>query len=333
MIVTLIYGDGIGKEVIESTKSIIESVTDQIEWEVMEAGAERASRDNTPLPKETLESIRKNKVALKGPTGTPVGNGFRSVNVEIRKQLDLYANLRPVKSFEGVDSLHRDVDLVIVRENTEGLYVGLEEMVDHDTAITKRMITRRGSERIIKQAFEYALTHKRDKVTVAHKANIMKFSDGLFLESFEKISQSYPTIEKEEKIIDAMMMDLAMNPKHYDVIVAPNFYGDLLSDLAAGLVGGLGYAPGANIGDECAVFEAVHGTAPDIAGQNLANPTSAILSGCMMLEHLGLYETSALIKEGLKRLYSIKKHINANGKHINTNKFTDELIKIIKNNG
>ena len=332
MKITLIYGDGIGYEVIHATKEIIDTATDEIEWEVRAAGADILESYGTPLPEETVDSIRRNKIALKGPTATPVGEGFRSVNVEIRKRLDLYANLRPIRSFKGVDALYEDLDMVIVRENTEGLYIGLEEMLDDDTALTKKIITRKASERIVRFAFDYALKNGRDKVTAVHKANIMKLTDGLFLESAKKIAKNYTTIDFNDKIIDALCMDMVMAPYKYDVLVAPNFYGDILSDLCAGLVGGLGYAPGANIGDDVAVFEAVHGTAPDILGLGIANPTSAILSGCMMLGFIGLKREQELIENALKTVYEDGKQTYSIDGKLNTNKFKGEIIKLIKNN-
>ncbi|MBV1758972.1 MAG: isocitrate/isopropylmalate dehydrogenase family protein [Dethiosulfatibacter sp.] len=332
MIVTLIYGDGIGYEVINATREIIDAATNVIEWDVQVAGADILEQYGTPLPEGTVESIKRNKIALKGPTGTPVGEGFRSVNVEIRKRLDLYANLRPIKSFKGVEALHNDLDIVIVRENTEGLYIGQEEMIDDDTALTKKIITGKASERIVKFTFDYAQRNDRKRVTAVHKANIMKLTDGLFLKSAKKIAQDYNAIEFNDKIIDALCMDMVMDPYKYDVLVAPNFYGDILSDLCAGLVGGLGYAPGANIGDDIAVFEAVHGTAPDIVGLGIANPTSAILSGCMMLGFMGLKNEEKLIENALKMMYQNgKQTYSINGK-LNTNKFKDEIIKLIKNN-
>jgi isocitrate dehydrogenase (NAD+) len=332
MKVTLIYGDGIGYEVIHATKEIIDAATDEIEWEEMEAGADILENHGTPLPEETVDSIRRNRIALKGPTATPVGEGFRSVNVEIRKRLDLYANLRPIRSFKGVDALYEDLDMVIIRENTEGLYIGLEEMLDDDTALTKKIITRKASERIAKFAFDYALRNGRYKVTAVHKANIMKLTDGLFLESAKKIAKNYRNIDFNDKIIDALCMDIVMDPYKYDVLVAPNFYGDILSDLCAGLVGGLGYAPGANIGDDVAVFEAVHGTAPDIVGLGVANPTSAILSGCMMLGFIGLKSEQKLIENALKTVYENGKQTYSIDGKLNTNKFKGEIIKLIKNN-
>jgi len=325
MKISLIYGDGIGKEVIRSTKEVIESVTDKIEWEVVEAGEGAYKKEGSPLPEKTLDSIKKNKVAIKGPTATPVGQGFRSVNVEIRKKLNLYANYRPMKSFEGVDSVYKNLDIMIVRENTEGLYIGKERMIDENTAESVKIITKEASEKICKFAFEKAVEENRKKVTAAHKANIMKLSDGLFLDTFRDVSKNYSQIKSDDRIIDALCMELVSNPYKYDVIVAPNFYGDILSDLVAGLIGGLGYAPGANIGDDIAVFEAVHGTAPDIEGKNLANPTSAILSGVLMLKHIGLLKEADIITKGLELLFK-----DENEKlQQNTKKFTEELIKKI----
>jgi len=325
MKISLIYGDGIGKEVIRSTKEVIESVTDKIEWEVVEAGEGAYKKEGSPLPEKTLDSIKKNKVAIKGPTATPVGQGFRSVNVEIRKKLNLYANYRPMKSFEGVDSVYKNLDIMIVRENTEGLYIGKERMIDENTAESVKIITKEASEKICKFAFEKAVEENRKKVTAAHKANIMKLSDGLFLDTFRDVSKNYSQIKSDDRIIDALCMELVSNPYKYDVIVAPNFYGDILSDLVAGLIGGLGYAPGANIGDDIAVFEAVHGTAPDIEGKNLANPTSAILSGVLMLKHIGLLKEADIITKGLELLFKDKNEKLQQ----NTKKFTDELIKKI----
>ncbi len=325
MKISLIYGDGIGKEVIRSTKEVIESVTDKIEWEVVEAGEGAYKKEGSPLPEKTLDSIKKNKVAIKGPTATPVGQGFRSVNVEIRKKLNLYANYRPMKSFEGVDSVYKNLDIMIVRENTEGLYIGKERMIDENTAESVKIITKEASEKICKFAFEKAVEENRKKVTAAHKANIMKLSDGLFLDTFRDVSKNYSQIKSDDRIIDALCMELVSNPYKYDVIVAPNFYGDILSDLVAGLIGGLGYAPGANIGDDIAVFEAVHGTAPDIEGKNLANPTSAILSGVLMLKHIGLLKEADIITKGLELLFKDKNEKLQQ----NTKKFTEELIKKI----
>lgn len=285
--VTLIPGDGIGPEIAAATRQVIDASGVQINWEVVAAGADVIEQYGTPLPTQVLDSIKKNKVALKAPVTTPVGGGFRSVNVALRKELDLYANLRPAKSLPSVITRYSDVDLVIVRENTEDLYAGVEHMVGDNAAESIKIITREASERIARFAFDYAVKHRRKKVTAVHKANIMKLSDGLFLRCTREVAAQYPEIQYEEVIVDAMSMKLVQNPNQYDVLVMPNLYGDIISDLCAGLVGGVGVAPGANIGTEYAVFEAVHGSAPDIAGQNKANPLALILSGIMMLEYLG----------------------------------------------
>src|SRR6187401_1749078 len=286
--VTLIPGDGIGPELAEATTRVLDATGVGFEWESVEAGEATIATKGTPLPDEVLESIRRNKVALKGPITTPVGSGFRSVNVGLRQALNLYANLRPAKSMAGVESRYEDVDLIIVRENTEDLYAGIEHMVGRDAAESIKIITREASERIARFAFEYAVANGRHKVTAVHKANIMKLSDGLFLESCRTIAAEYEgRIEFEDRIVDNMCMQLVQKPELYDVLVLPNLYGDIVSDLCAGLVGGLGVAPGANIGIEAAVFEPVHGSAPKYAGQNKANPTALILSGALMLRHLG----------------------------------------------
>src|SRR5262245_40075972 len=286
--VTLIPGDGIGPELAEATRRVLEASGVAFDWEVQEAGEAMLETAGTPLPERVLESIRRNKVALKGPITTPVGEGFRSVNVTLRQTLGLYANLRPARSIEGIETRYRDVDLVIVRENTEDLYAGIEHMVGPDAAESIKIITRAASERIARFAFEYAVANGRRKVTAVHKANIMKLSDGLFLESCRAVAEDYAgRIEFEDRIVDNMCMQLVQKPDQYDVLVLPNLYGDIVSDLCAGLVGGLGVAPGANIGTEAAVFEPVHGSAPKYAGLNRANPTALILSGVLMLRHLG----------------------------------------------
>ena len=283
--VTLIYGDGIGKEVIAAAKAVVEATGADIAWEIQEAGAEAAEKYGQPIDDKVIESIAKNGVALKGPTATPIGKGFRSVNVEIRKRLDLYVNLRPLRSFQGVDCLYPDLNLTIVRENTEGLYTGIEQQVTPDHAEATKIITRGASERIVEYAFQYAQKMGKKKVTAIHKANIMKLTDGLFLNCAKEVAAKYSDIQFNDKIIDAACMDLALNPYAYDVLVAPNLYGDIISDLGSALVGGLGVAPGANIGEHAAVFEAVHGSAPDIAGLDVANPIATILSASMMLRY------------------------------------------------
>ena len=286
--VTLIPGDGIGPELAEATRRVLDASGVAFDWEVVEAGEASIAEYGTPLPEHVLESIRRNRIALKGPITTPVGGGFRSVNVTLRQALGLYANVRPARSIKGLDTRYEDVDLVIVRENTEDLYAGIEHMVGPDAAESIKIITRSASERIARYAFEYAVANHRHKVTAVHKANIMKLSDGLFLESCRRVSVDYEgQIEFEDRIVDNMCMQLVQKPDLYDVLVLPNLYGDIVSDLCAGLVGGLGVAPGANIGEDGAVFEPVHGSAPKYAGQNRANPTAMILSGVLMLRHLG----------------------------------------------
>lgn len=311
--VTLIPGDGIGPEITSAMTRVVEAAGVPIDWEIVEAGAGAIEAQGTPLPDEVLESILRNKVAIKGPITTPVGSGFRSVNVALRKQLSLYACLRPAVSLKGTKSRYEDIDLVIVRENTEDLYAGIERWVDEDTAESVKLITRPASERIVRFAFEYASREGRSKVTAVTKANIMKFTDGLFLDAARYIASFYPDIEFEEQLVDNMCMQLVMKPEKYDVIVTENLYGDILSDLAAGLIGGLGVAPGANIGDTAAVFEPVHGSAPKYAGLNKVDPTAQILSACLMLKHIGEVEaaerirkaTAAVIEEGKTVTYDL----------------------------
>jgi isocitrate dehydrogenase (NAD+) len=285
---TLIPGDGIGPEVASATRMVLDAAaTRPIAWETHEAGGDVIGRYGKPLPDTTLESVRRTGVALKGPITTPVGSGFRSVNVELRKTLDLYANVRPARTLPGVRSRYEDVDLIIVRENTEGLYSGLEHIVVPGVVESIRIITERCSERIVRFAFETARRQGRKRVTAVHKANILKLSDGLFLECARRIAREYPEIGYDEAIVDAAAMNLVVDPHRYDVLVMENLFGDIVSDLCAGLVGGLGLAPSANIGDRYAMFEAVHGSAPDIAGKGVANPSALILAGALMLKHLG----------------------------------------------
>ena len=305
--VTLIPGDGTGPELTEATRRVLEATGVDFEWDVREAGVDVMATAGTPLPDDTLESVKANKVALKGPITTPIGTGFRSVNVALRHELGLYACLRPCKSYPGVRSRYDGVDLVIVRENTEDLYAGIEyeagtddaeqviaelnklqkKQIRPDSGISVKPISREGSKQIVKFAFEYARAHGRKRVSCVTKANIMKFTDGLFLDVFREVAQEYPDIEPWENLVDAICMGLVQRPEEFDVLVLPNLYGDIISDLAAGLVGGLGVAPGANIGPDAAVFEATHGSAPKYKGQNKVNPTAMILSGKLMLEHLG----------------------------------------------
>ena len=299
--VTLIRGDGIGPELAEATRRVLDASGVAFEWDVVDAGEAVMAEYGTPLPDHVLESIRRNRLAIKGPITTPVGEGFRSVNVALRQALGLYANLRPARSMKGVQSRYENVDLVIVRENTEDLYAGIEHMVGPDAAESIKIITRAASERIARFAFDYAVANGRHKVTAVHKANIMKLSDGLFLESCRTVAAEYAgKIEFEDRIVDNMCMQLVQKPELYDVLVLPNLYGDIVSDLAAGLVGGLGVAPGANIGPEAAVFEAVHGSAPKYAGLNKANPTALILSGALMLRHMGRADAAERVEAAVR---------------------------------
>lgn len=313
--VTLIRGDGTGPEIMEAVMLVLDKTGLDIEWEECVAGEEALEKFGTPIPEKTIESIKKNGVALKGPVTTPVGTGFRSVNVALRQELGLFANVRPVKSFEGVPSRFSNIDLVVVRENTEDLYAGVEHYVDEDKTCAEsiRIITKKASERIVRFAFNYARENGRKKVTAVHKANIMKFTDGLFLDTAREVAKDFPDIEFEDKIVDNMAMQLVKNPENFDVIVTTNLFGDILSDLCAGLVGGLGLAPGANIGERYALFEAVHGSAPKYKGQYKVNPTAVILASAMMLGYLGEKEwekrivnaVAETIKEGKYVTYDL----------------------------
>ncbi len=296
---TLIRGDGIGPEITAATLAVVEATGVKIAWEEVEAGEGAIAAHGTPLPEAVLSSLRKNGIGLKGPLTTPVGAGFRSINVALRMELDLYANLRPAKTFPGVNAPYKDIDLVVVRENTEDLYSGVEHMVGEDAAESIKIITRRASERIVRFAFRYATEKGRKKVTAVHKANILKLSDGLFLDTARRVAEEYPAIEFEDRIVDNMAMQLVQKPHLYDVMVMPNLYGDILSDLCAGLVGGLGLVPGANIGDQAALFEPVHGSAPKYAGKNRANPGAMIMAAALMLDHLGECEAAARIEKAL----------------------------------
>ncbi|NLA12001.1 MAG: isocitrate/isopropylmalate dehydrogenase family protein [Firmicutes bacterium] len=295
----LIPGDGIGPEIVAAAVAVVEATGVGIAWEEALAGEKALEKCGTPLPEETIVSLKQIGVGLKGPLTTPIGSGYRSVNVALRKALDLYVNLRPAKSYPGVKSLYRDIDLVVVRENTEDLYAGVEHMVGPDAAESIKIITRSASERIARYAFDYTRRQGRRKVTAVHKANIMKLSDGLFLESVRAVAEQFPEIEFEERIVDNMAMQLVQKPHLYDVMVMPNLYGDILSDLCAGLVGGLGVAPSANIGDEVALFEPVHGSAPKYAGKDRVNPTATILSAALMLRHLGEEEAAVRIEQAV----------------------------------
>jgi len=335
--VTLIPGDGVGPEVSAAARRVLEATGVAFEWDVQQAGAGVIKEHGTPLPQAVLDSVRANKVALKGPITTPVGSGFRSVNVAIRKALDLYANVRPARTREGVLAYHEGVDLVVVRENTEGLYAGIEhDVIPGEAAESIRIITRRASERVVRFAFEYARANDRRKVTAVHKANILKATDGLFLDVARQVAQEYPDVEFEDRIVDAMCMSLVQHPHRYDVLVMPNLYGDIVSDLCSGLVGGLGVAPGANIGDELAVFEPVHGSAPKYTGQNKVNPTATILSGVLMLRHLGELEAAeqvdaavaAVIAEGQDVTYDLKS-VPDDPAAVGTQEMADAIIAAI----
>ena len=334
--ITLIPGDGTGPELVEAARRVIDATGIEINWEVEHAGIDIMEKAGTPLPDSVLKSIRKNKVALKGPITTPIGTGFRSVNVAMRKELDLYTCLRPCKSYKGVRSRYENIDLVIVRENTEDLYAGIEfqegtqgcknviatiekeagKKIRPDSGISIKPISRFGTERIVRYAFEYARKNQRKKVTTVTKANIMKYTDGLFLEVSREVAKKYPDIEFEERLVDNMCMQLVQKPELYDVMVLPNLYGDILSDLCAGLIGGLGVAPGANIGDEIALFEPTHGSAPKYKGLNKVNPAAVILSGILMLRHIGEENAAnrlensvaAVISEGRYVTYDMKPH-------------------------
>jgi isocitrate dehydrogenase (NAD+) len=298
--VTLIPGDGTGPELVHATRRVLEATGVQFDWDIQEAGADVMDKYGTPLPDVVLESVKRNKVALKGPITTPVGTGFRSVNVAIRKALDLYANFRPARTLKGVPVCHDHVDVVVVRENTEGLYAGIEhDVIPDQAAETIRIITRRATERIVRFAFEYARENRRGQVTAVHKANILKATDGLFLKVAREVASDYPDIVFNDRIVDNMCMQLVQRPYEYDVLVLPNLFGDIVSDLASGLVGGLGVAPGANIGAELAVFEPVHGSAPKYTGMNKVNPTATILSGALMLRHLGEKEAAVKVENAV----------------------------------
>lgn len=327
--VTLIPGDGIGPEVTNAMVKVVEASGAKINWEKVQAGEAVIEKYNTAIPDYVIDSIKKNKVAIKGPITTPVGKGFKSVNVTLRQKLDLYVNLRPIKSFKGIKSRYEDVDLVIVRENTEDLYAGIEHKIGDYAAESIKIITKPACERICKFAFDYAKDNSRKKVTGVHKANIMKLSDGLFLNTFREVAKDY-NIESDDLIVDAAAMNLVLNPENYDVMVMPNLYGDILSDLCSGLVGGLGIIPGANIGKDVAVFEAVHGSAPQIAGQNIANPTAIIQSAVMMLKYLGEVDAAKKIEKALEEVFLKGEKLTLDlGGNSTTEEFTDEIIKYI----
>jgi isocitrate dehydrogenase (NAD+) len=325
--ITLIPGDGIGPEVSAAVVRIIEATGVDIAWETHYAGAQALEKFGNTLPEELLESIRRNKIALKGPITTPVGKGFTSVNVGLRKALDLYANLRPVRALPNVPSRYPELDLVVVRENTEDLYSGIEHVVVPGVVESIKIITEKASTRVSKFAFEYARREGRKKVTAVHKANIMKLSDGLFLDCFRKVAESYPEIEADDKIVDNACMQLVMRPEQFDIMLLENLYGDIVSDLCAGLIGGLGLVPGANIGEFGAVFEAVHGSAPDIAGQGIANPTALLQSGILMLRHIGERDAAEKIENSMLRVFEEGKVRTRDiGGQAKTTEFADAII-------
>jgi isocitrate dehydrogenase (NAD+) len=308
--ITLIPGDGTGPELVAATRLVLEATGLQFDWDVQDAGADVLERYGTPLPEHVLDSIRANRVALKGPITTPIGTGFRSVNVAIRQALDLYANLRPARTMVGIPVCHKGVDLIVVRENTEDLYAGIEhDVIPGEAAESIRIITRRATERIVRFAFEYAKANGRHLVTAVHKANILKATDGLFLRVAYEVAEQYPEIEFNDRIIDNMCMQLVQRPYEYDVLVCPNLFGDIISDLCSGLVGGLGVAPGANFGHEIAVFEPVHGSAPKYTGQNRVNPTATILSGALMLRHLGETHAAGRVEEAVRAVIAEGKDV------------------------
>lgn len=325
--ITLIPGDGIGLEITKSVVEIIEKSGLKIDWDIQNAGSKVLETEGTPLPKRVLNSIKKNKLALKGPITTPIGEGFRSVNVALRKELDLYANLRPCKNLPNVKTKFEDVDVIVVRENTEDLYAGIERQIDEDTAESIKIITRKASTRIAEFAFEYAVKNNRKEVCAVSKANICKLSDGLFLKSSRDVAKRYPNIKYKEILVDNLCMQLVQNPSQFDVLVLTNLYGDIVSDLCAGLIGGLGVAQGANIGKDYAVFEPVHGSAPDIEGQDKANPTALLLSAIEMLKYIGENAYAEKIEKALfKTLRGIILTADLGG-NAKCSEFTQEIIK------
>ncbi|HVF91999.1 MAG TPA: isocitrate dehydrogenase (NAD(+)) [Blastocatellia bacterium] len=326
--ITLIPGDGVGPEVTGAAVAVIRAAGVQIDWEPFVVGAEALTKYGDPLPKNLLDSIKKNRVALKGPAITPIGTGFVSSNVRLRKELDLYANLRPIKSLKGVKSRYEDVDLIVVRENTEDLYSGLEHEVVPGVVESLKIITARASTRIAQFAFEYAVREGRKRVTAIHKANIMKLSDGLFLNCFREVAKNYPDIVADDLIVDNACMQLVIDPNQFDVLLLENLYGDIVSDLGAGLIGGLGVAMGANIGEEIAVFEAVHGAAPSIAGRGIANPTALIQTSVLMLRHIGEREAAGRIQSSLEKVLAEGKVLTRDlGGEASTMEFTEAVIR------
>ena len=353
--VTFIPGDGIGPEVAEATRRVLEATGVKFQWDTVIIGSQAQDKFGTPLPESALQSIRKNKVALKGPVTTPIGTGFRSVNVALRKTLDLYACLRPCKIYPGINTPFKDLDIVVVRENTEDLYAGIEfargdivteglldfifsatgEEIRKDSAVSLKIISQTASRRIVKFAFEYARQNGRKKVTAVHKANILKFSDGLFLDTAREVAKEYNDIEFSDTLVDATCMELVRKPQIFDVLVLPNLYGDIISDLCAGLVGGMGVAPGANIGDEVAIFEPTHGSAPKYAGQNKTNPMATMLSGAMMLRHLGEKDSADKLESAIAEVIAEGKNVTYDLKldpatAVGTSQVADAVIEMLK---
>ena len=327
----LIPGDGIGPEVTAAAQRVIAAAGVEIDWQVIPAGTSALDAGKDPLPSELLQEVRNTGLALKGPLTTPVGGGFTSVNVRLRRELDLFANLRPVRSLPGVEGRWPEVDLVIVRENTEGLYIGEETWEDPDTVSAVKRVSRKGSRRIARFAFQYAREHGRKSITAVHKANILKASDGLFLDSAREAAADYPEIVFQDRIVDALCLDLALDPGRHDTLLCPNLYGDIVSDLAAGLVGGLGLVPGANLGEDCAVFEGVHGSAPDIAGRGTANPTALILAGALLLRHLNEGNAADRVEKALNLVLQEGDHLTPDlGGRSTTAAFTGALISHLR---
>jgi len=330
--ITLIPGDGIGPEVTKATVRILEATGVNFEWETFEAGAEAFEKYKEYIPKELNESIERTRVGLKGPVTTPIGGGFASINVELRKRFELYANFRPIRNLPHIPTRYPDVDLIIVRENTEGLYSGIEHEVVPGVVESLKIITEKASTRIARFAFDYARKNNRKKIHAIHKANIMKLSDGLFLRCSRAVAKEYPEITYGEHIVDNTCMQLVMNPYQYDMLVLENLYGDIISDLCAAFVGGLGLVPGANFGDQCAIFEAVHGSAPDIAGKNVANPTALLRSALLMLRHIGEHEAARKIRNGLDQVYRHRDKLTKDvGGKAGTSEFADAVIEAMAN--
>jgi isocitrate dehydrogenase (NAD+) len=331
--VTLIPGDGIGPEVVSAAVEVIEAAGARVEWHRAAAGAGAVATHGTPIPQETLESIRKNRLALKGPLATPIGEGFRSVNVALRKEFDLYANIRPAKSFAGIPTRFDNIDLVVIRENTQGMYSGVEHFVDEERSAAESIsiITRKGSERVVEYAFQYAKQRGRRKVTLVHKANILKATSGLFLEAGRQVAAKFPDIAFKEIIVDNCAMQLVTRPEQFDVIVTTNLFGDILSDLTSGLIGGLGLTAGANIGSTAAIFEAVHGTAPDIAGKGIANPTAVMLAGVQLLEHVGERSAAEKLQDAIRMAIASREAVTGDlGGTATTRMFTQAVLERLK---